>query len=88
MAISKLILGCYVFSLLLPWDNVQASEPKGSLVSFAIPRKWADNSAQGSTGHAQGASITPAGELIAFASRNAVAVIETTDGKLAGCIQR
>ena len=39
-----LVLGCCVFSLLLPWSNVQAGEITGPLVGFATPRKWADKS--------------------------------------------
>jgi len=43
---------------------------------------------RGSTGTATKASITPAGELMAFAAGNAVAVMDTTEGKLVGCIKR
>ncbi len=43
---------------------------------------------RGSTGSALKASITPAGELMAFTAGNAVAVLDTTEGKLVGCIKR
>jgi hypothetical protein len=56
------------------WDLENKNGPK------AIKR--------GSTGTAQKASITPSGELLAFASGSAVAVLDTTDGKLVGCIKR
>jgi len=42
---------------------------------------------QGSTGNSLSASITPAGELIAFVSGNSIALVETTQGKLVGAIK-
>ncbi|MFN7892117.1 MAG: WD40 repeat domain-containing protein, partial [Pirellula sp.] len=56
------------------WDLENKTGPK------AIKR--------GSTGSALKASITPAGELMAYTAGNAVAVLDTTEGKLVGCIKR
>jgi hypothetical protein len=43
---------------------------------------------RGSTGTSLHAELSPAGELLAYASGNAVALVDTETGKLAGCIQR
>lgn len=43
---------------------------------------------QGSTGNSLTASMTPAGELMAFISGNSIAVVETSEGKLVGAIQQ
>ncbi len=43
---------------------------------------------QGSTGNSLSASMTPAGELMAFVSGNSIAVVETNEGKLVGAIKQ
>src|SRR5690606_32272115 len=43
---------------------------------------------RGSTGGAQSAELTAAGELLALPVASSIAFIDTNDGKLVGCVER
>ncbi len=73
----------------LPGNRFATISRKHDLTLWDLENKIGPKAIKrGSTGTAEKASITPAGELMAFAAGNAVAVLDTAEGKLVGCIKR
>lgn len=73
----------------LPDNRFATISQKHNLTLWDLENKIGPKAIKrGSTGSALKAAITPAGELMAFAAGSAVAVMDTTEGKLVGCIKR
>lgn len=72
----------------LPNNQLATISQKHNLTLWDLENKIGPKALkQGSTGNSLTASITPAGELIAFISGNSIVVMETGDGKMVGAIK-
>lgn len=73
----------------LPGNRLATISQKHHLTFWDLDNKLGPRAVRrGSTGGALSAEISPAGELMMFPYGSSIAVIETTAGKLVGCITR